>query len=246
MKWWRYQQWLLPRAFDSESFDAGRSVRSVFCYLTHVFFLCAFSFPLRSASMRSLVLGGRVAFCGATAVAALLLLLLASSALHPASASASSSSSASQVITVHLVPHSHEDAGYEKTIDEYFYGTNQSIRASGVQYRMDTIVPTLEVDTGRRFIQVEIAFFHPWWLEQDDSMHERVKKLVASGQLELAFWWVMHDRRRLVQLQSIQINQMILEHKNSSSTHSVAVTREEFHAQAGRSILSVTPLLVPV
>ena len=28
------------------------------------------------------------------------------------------------VINVHLVAHSHDDTGYRKTVDEYFYGLN--------------------------------------------------------------------------------------------------------------------------
>jgi hypothetical protein len=50
-------------------------------------------------------------------VSALLLLLLAVVQLAPSSVAA-----ASYPLTVHLVPHSHEDAGYEKTIDQYYYG----------------------------------------------------------------------------------------------------------------------------
>lgn len=33
-------------------------------------------------------------------------------------------------LNVHLVPHSHDDVGWLKTIDQYFVGTNNSIQVT--------------------------------------------------------------------------------------------------------------------
>ena len=49
------------------------------------------------------------------------------------------------VINVHLVPHSHDDTGYRKTVDEYFYGLNNDANVfsggtkGGIQYTIYSV-----------------------------------------------------------------------------------------------------------
>ena len=87
-------------------------------------------------------------------------------------------------LNVHLVPHSHDDVGWLKTVDQYYVGANNSIRGACVQNVIDSVISSLLEDKNRKFIYVEIAFFQRWWRQQSPAMKIKVKELVSSGQLE--------------------------------------------------------------
>ena len=82
---------------------------------------------------------------------------------------------------VHLVPHTHDDVGWLKTVDQYYYGTKQWIQNAGVQYILDTVIDELIRNKQRKFIYVETAYFWKWWLEQDEKMRSIVRELVRTG-----------------------------------------------------------------
>ncbi|XP_058102934.1 alpha-mannosidase At3g26720-like isoform X1 [Magnolia sinica] len=97
-------------------------------------------------------------------------------------------------INVHLVPHTHDDVGWLKTVDQYYVGSNNSIQVACVQNVLDSIVSALLADKNRKFIYVEIAFFQRWWRQQSDAVKSIVKDLVSSGQLEFINGGMcMHD-----------------------------------------------------
>ncbi|XP_062091515.1 probable alpha-mannosidase At5g13980 isoform X2 [Humulus lupulus] len=97
-------------------------------------------------------------------------------------------------INVHLVPHTHDDVGWLKTIDQYYVGSNNSIQDACVQNVLDSLIPALLADKNRKFIYVEQAFFQRWWDEQSEVVKSIVKKLVSYGQLELINGGMcMHD-----------------------------------------------------
>ncbi|XP_030835227.1 lysosomal alpha-mannosidase [Strongylocentrotus purpuratus] len=97
-------------------------------------------------------------------------------------------------VNVHLVPHTHDDVGWLKTVDEYFYGANNSIQHAGVQYILDSVISALAKDPGRRFIYVESAFFERWWHQQDEKTQFQVKQFVNDGRLEfINGGWSMND-----------------------------------------------------
>ncbi|KAH8410112.1 hypothetical protein KR009_006061 [Drosophila setifemur] len=100
----------------------------------------------------------------------------------------------SNMINIHMVPHSHDDVGWLKTVDQYFYGHKSSIQHAGVQYIIDTVISELIKDSSRRFIQVETSFFSKWWAEQSETTKLVVKKLVNEGRLEFTGGaWSMND-----------------------------------------------------
>ena len=97
-------------------------------------------------------------------------------------------------LQVHLVPHTHDDVGWLKTVDQYFYGTNNTIQHAGVRQILNSVIPELIKDPSKRFIYVEIAFFERWWNEQNDAMRTEVKKLVKEKRLEfINAGWCMND-----------------------------------------------------
>ncbi|PON50481.1 Glucan biosynthesis, periplasmic [Trema orientale] len=87
-------------------------------------------------------------------------------------------------LNVHLVPHTHDDVGWLKTVDQYYVGSNNSIQGACVQNVLDSLIPALLADKNRKFIYVEQAFFQRWWRDQSQAMQLVVKQLVSSGQLE--------------------------------------------------------------
>ncbi|KAK5925893.1 hypothetical protein CgunFtcFv8_021508 [Champsocephalus gunnari] len=98
------------------------------------------------------------------------------------------------MLNVHLVPHTHDDVGWLKTVDQYFYGDRNDIQHAGVQYILDSVVDQLLKNPDRRFIYVETAFFYRWWRQQSSSMKQTVKQLVEEGRLEFVNGgWCMSD-----------------------------------------------------
>uniref|UniRef100_A0A1X7VI80 alpha-mannosidase n=1 Tax=Amphimedon queenslandica TaxID=400682 RepID=A0A1X7VI80_AMPQE len=97
-------------------------------------------------------------------------------------------------LNVHLVAHSHDDVGWLKNVDEYYYGAKNDIQHAAVQYIISTVVEELSKNKDRKFIYVEIAFFVRWWNEQTDDVKQQVHELVKSGQLEfINGGWSMND-----------------------------------------------------
>uniref|UniRef100_A0A1B6DE70 Alpha-mannosidase n=1 Tax=Clastoptera arizonana TaxID=38151 RepID=A0A1B6DE70_9HEMI len=95
---------------------------------------------------------------------------------------------------VHMIPHTHDDVGWLKTVDQYFYGSNSSIQLAGVQYIIDSVIMSLLKDPKKRFVYVETAFFWKWWSRQNSYIQKQVKKLVNEGRLEfIGGGWSMHD-----------------------------------------------------
>jgi lysosomal alpha-mannosidase len=98
------------------------------------------------------------------------------------------------MLNVHIVPHTHDDVGWLKTVDQYYYGSNTKDQQAGVQYILDTVMQELAKDPKRRFVYVELAFFWRWWTEQNDETKQLVRIFVNEGRLEFVNGaWCMND-----------------------------------------------------
>ncbi|XP_041983730.1 lysosomal alpha-mannosidase-like isoform X1 [Aricia agestis] len=98
------------------------------------------------------------------------------------------------VLNVHIVPHTHDDVGWLKTVDQYYYGSRNNIQKAGVQYIIDSVVKELWEDPKRRFMYVETAFFWKWWTRQSDDVRHKVHTLVRQGRLQFVGGaWSMND-----------------------------------------------------
>ena len=95
---------------------------------------------------------------------------------------------------MHIVPHTHDDVGWLKTIDQYFTGDRPDIQRAEVRYIIDSMIDALLEDSSRTFVYVEMKFFSMWWDLQTDFRKEQVKGLVRNKQLEfIGVGWSMHD-----------------------------------------------------
>ncbi|XP_071440327.1 lysosomal alpha-mannosidase-like isoform X1 [Hetaerina americana] len=98
------------------------------------------------------------------------------------------------MLNVHLIAHTHDDVGWLKTVDQYYFGSHTDTQNAGVQYILDSVIQALLHDPNKKFIYVETAFFWKWWMRQHDSVRHQVKILVNSGQLEfVGGGWSMND-----------------------------------------------------
>ena len=88
-------------------------------------------------------------------------------------------------LVVHLVPHSHTDLGWVKTVDEYYSGSNMGQQHASVHNILDTVVEELPKNPSRRFTYAEMGFFTMWYNRQDAETKERVKQLIQNKQLEI-------------------------------------------------------------
>merc|ERR1712205_230782 len=75
-------------------------------------------------------------------------------------------------LTVFVVAHSHDDTGWQRTVDQYY--------EEQVRYIYDTVVAAVRVNPERKFVFVETAFFMRWWREQTKGIKDATRALFAN------------------------------------------------------------------
>ena len=89
-------------------------------------------------------------------------------------------------LTVIVVPHSHNDPGWQKTVGEYFDDQTKLI--------LDNMVEKLQKYPRMTFLWAETVFLSMWWKHIDETTKESVKRLISRGQLEVVGGgWVVPD-----------------------------------------------------
>lgn len=97
-------------------------------------------------------------------------------------------------MTIYLIPHSHDDVGWLKTPDNYYYGGDQNIQWAGVRYTIDNIVTEMMFNQDLKFSIVEVAFLDMWWRNANQTMKEKLTDYIKKGRVELLnAGWCMSD-----------------------------------------------------
>lgn len=76
-------------------------------------------------------------------------------------------------ITIHIIPHSHDDAGWIKTFDEYYTQKVESILTN-------SIVSLLN-NPNRTFVYGEMSFFEKWYRTLNTTTKHQLKSLIKEG-----------------------------------------------------------------
>ena len=93
-----------------------------------------------------------------------------------------------------MIAHTHDDAGWLKTVDQYYTGSDQADAAAEVNMILSTVVAELVDNPQRKFTYVEMKFFTMWYEEQSEKTKDEVKKLIKEGRFEFVnAGWSMHD-----------------------------------------------------
>lgn len=91
-------------------------------------------------------------------------------------------------LKVILMPHSHNDPGWVKTLDTYYQGQTRRI--------LNTVVDALMINEKRKFVWAETIFLDMWFNDEEvtDERKANLRKLIKQDQFEiLTGGWVMTE-----------------------------------------------------
>jgi hypothetical protein len=85
--------------------------------------------------------------------------------------------SSKQNLKLHIITHSHLDAGWVKDLDNCFAVVNKIF---------SSVLDSLLLNPGRKYTVGDLYFFERWYKTSlDDGKRFSIRKLVASGQIEI-------------------------------------------------------------
>ncbi|CAL5369072.1 unnamed protein product [Camellia sinensis] len=108
-------------------------------------------------------------------------------------------------LNVHFVPHSHDDVGWLKTIDQYYVGSNNSIQGACVENVLDSVMVSLLKDPNRKFIFAEMSRRRLIAGGEEDNMKSgeekmmiKIDEILVYINAKMILWrrnggWCMHD-----------------------------------------------------
>jgi len=89
-------------------------------------------------------------------------------------------------LKVIVVPHSHSDPGWHKTVDGYF--------DEQTKQTLDSMLDKLQLYPNMTFVWAETVFLSMWWSELSHEKRNSVLQLIKRGQLEIVGGsWVVPD-----------------------------------------------------
>eukprot|EP00092_Neocalanus_flemingeri_P041867 GFUD01045601.1.p1 GENE.GFUD01045601.1~~GFUD01045601.1.p1 ORF type:complete len:1094 (+),score=331.94 GFUD01045601.1:211-3492(+) len=115
-------------------------------------------------------------------------------------------------LRVIVMPHSHNDPGWLKTVEGYFATATKNI--------INNMVDKLTEHRNMTFIWTEMSYLSMWWEVAQPDMREKLRSLLDSGRLEIPTGgWVMTDEAN-VELFSM-VEQLVEGHSFLRSTLNV-------------------------
>jgi hypothetical protein len=98
------------------------------------------------------------------------------------------------LLTVHVVPHSHNDPGWLRTFYELFNASHPGVNDFAVRDIYSAVVRALTASPTRTFGAELTVFWSQWFAEAGEGERAAARALVARGQIEFTGGgWVQND-----------------------------------------------------
>ena len=120
-------------------------------------------------------------------------------------------------VDVIILPYSHVDAGWLRTIEDYYVYNVRSI--------LNNMVDKLKQYKDMTFVWAETVFLSMWWNELEDDVKLQVRRLIQRGQLEIVSGgWIMADEATTHYISIIdqlsEGHRWVMEHLNTKPVNS--------------------------